>query len=523
MLALGLGALILLAAAAAALLAVVHHVATGNSDGATVVLEGQAVANGHPLLQGWSLSLDSFWTVDVPFYAVAVALFGTTGTLMTAVPAAIAALVVVLAVALALDGGRGFAAATGAVSAAAFLIFPSRAMALFFVQGPLHVGSLLWCLIAFALVERDRLGARWALAVLFLALGLLGDLQTLLLGLIPMVFAGLVLGHLRQSFREVKGLLLAPLAAGVLAVVIREVARAFGTFVVPRANTFASAHQFLRNVAHLPGYFAALVGVVGGPFTPSGVPLPLRLLHLLALALVLGGPVVTGVSYLQALRHSHRRAVELPPGAVLDLLLLGGFGMGVATFLVLPIITSDAYARYLVPAVVCGAILGGRVVARTVAGLSGKALRVGLVGVGLLVVTLASSFGLELRGPATSQPAASLADFLAAHGLRQGIGDYWSASVITVVSKDAVTVRPVIEEAGHRLVRYDKQSAAGWYGPRSHFNFLIFNARAVWNGVSGTPAVSTFGQPTRVYADGTYRIYVWAKPFTLSTKGSTGP
>ena len=103
-----------------------------------------------------------------------------------------------------------------------------------------------------------------------------------------------------------------------------------------------------------------------------------------------------------------------------------------------------------------------------------------------------------------------------------GIGDYWDASVITVTSKGAVTIRPVIASSG-KLVRYDKQSAASWYGSDNQFNFFVFNSGAVWNGVAGGPAVRTFGQPSKVYPFGTYRIYVWAEPFTVSVKGSTGP
>ena len=36
-----------------------------NSDGATVILQGRAVASGNVLLHGWILSLDSWWTLDV--------------------------------------------------------------------------------------------------------------------------------------------------------------------------------------------------------------------------------------------------------------------------------------------------------------------------------------------------------------------------------------------------------------------------------------------------------------------------
>src|ERR1700722_10838730 len=38
------------------------HSLAGDSDGATVVLEGQAMSGGHVMLHGWALSLDSFWS-----------------------------------------------------------------------------------------------------------------------------------------------------------------------------------------------------------------------------------------------------------------------------------------------------------------------------------------------------------------------------------------------------------------------------------------------------------------------------
>src|SRR5271154_6056723 len=41
-----------------------RHAFAGNSDGATVVLEGVALRHGHLLLNGWNLSFDSFWGID---------------------------------------------------------------------------------------------------------------------------------------------------------------------------------------------------------------------------------------------------------------------------------------------------------------------------------------------------------------------------------------------------------------------------------------------------------------------------
>ena len=45
-----------------------RHSFAGDSDGATVVLQGQAMGTGNLTLHGWALSLDSFWTVDAVVY-----------------------------------------------------------------------------------------------------------------------------------------------------------------------------------------------------------------------------------------------------------------------------------------------------------------------------------------------------------------------------------------------------------------------------------------------------------------------
>src|SRR5580698_4027563 len=53
-----------------------RHAFGSNSDDATLILQGQSVSSGHLTLQGWDLSYDSFWTVDVLFYALGVRLLG---------------------------------------------------------------------------------------------------------------------------------------------------------------------------------------------------------------------------------------------------------------------------------------------------------------------------------------------------------------------------------------------------------------------------------------------------------------
>ena len=82
---------------------IVRSVAIGDSDGATVILEGQTMSAGHLLLPAWSLSLDSFWSIDAIFYAIAVHLFGVRGNLIFLVPAVIAAVVILVTATMAMD------------------------------------------------------------------------------------------------------------------------------------------------------------------------------------------------------------------------------------------------------------------------------------------------------------------------------------------------------------------------------------------------------------------------------------
>ena len=108
------------------------HANPGDSDGASVILEGQAMAHGHFLLHGWGLSLDSFWLVDALLYTVAVLLGGLRPGLLYAVPAILAALVIVAGVLMAREGRRGAAAVAGGAAVFVLLALPTHAMAVFF-------------------------------------------------------------------------------------------------------------------------------------------------------------------------------------------------------------------------------------------------------------------------------------------------------------------------------------------------------------------------------------------------------
>jgi hypothetical protein len=505
----------LVAGVFALLWAISAHAVAGNSDGATVVLEGQSMSAGNLTLDGWHLSLDSFWGIDAPIYAVAVAVAGIRPALLHAIPALLATAVVLVGMAMARDGRQGSPGVAGAVTVFALLGLPTYAMAAFFLQGPLHVGTALWCLIAFAFLRWAPPRWRWSGATVFLAAGCLGDAQMLVLGVAPLFLAGLVAMRRCRDWRAGMTSVTASVAAVVLALVVRGLALAVGTFSTGTTNAPASPSARDLNLHLAWGYLQKLLGVGTQGFGNGGVPDLLGLVHVVGALAVAAGVVVAVVGTARGLLTRGVRA----PGAIerwrLDDLLMFAFFASVVLFVALTPSPVVSYARYLTAAVIFGSILAGRLVTRLATSVRRGAMARAVTGAGVAVVAaFVAGVGYELAQPLPGQPAKQLGQFLASHGLHEGLGDYWSASIVTVESSNGVTVRPVVATSTGRIVRYPKNSTDDWYDDRS-FTFLIYNPALPYGNVDQRTATTTFGPPTRTYAVDGYFVLVWPNRVTV--------
>jgi hypothetical protein len=505
------------------------HSLPADSDGATVVLEGRALSGGNFTLNHWALSLDSFWLIDVLVYAIAVLIGGVHHQLMNLVPAIIAAAVVATGAWMAQRGYRRWAGVIAAGTVVVILGLPTHAFAGFYLLGPLHVATTLWCLVAFIALRRARFGLGWTVAVVLLAAGLLGDFQTLVLGVVPIGLAGIV-ASLRTR-RLVAGLpaVSAAVAALVLAEGGRRIARAVGTFTIAQANPRAPLHQMIQNVHHVVTYGAALEGVGSDVFGSQVSPV-LQAAHAVGLAL---GVVALVMGLVFIVRSSvkgekpevtdgSRASVSRETIWLEDALVFGFFG-GCGTFIWLSFSASIAFGRYLSSAVIFGAILAGRLAGRIAERASDLLPRIAVAGVASLVaIGCAVGFVNTLTTTAPVQPVSQLASYLEHHHLTKGIGDYWSASIVTVVSSEAVVVRPVTTLlGGQHIGRYLRQSSSTWYG--GGFQFLVFNAVVPWDDVEAQSAVASFGPPRTDAVVGRWHIMTWAHDLTIRPDGNFAP
>lgn len=489
------------------------HAFAGTSDGATVVLEGAALTHGALTLQGWSLSLDSFWTVDAVFYAAVIAIRGLRADEVHVVPALLGSLVVILAIWLA---GRG-SSVRGRVAAGLVVLvviaIPSHALAFFFLQGPWHVGTALYCLAAFALMSRSPTRLGCVAAVLLLAAGLLGDLQTLALGVLPLALGGLVAAARTRRVRAGVPDVLVALAAVLLAAVIRLVTLAIGAFRVEESHRTVSLLQAESNLGHLLNWTAALLGVHQGAFGGPAVSHLLEAPRVLVVAgFVLSLLVATVGLILGVIGPSRDADGEGADWRLDDLLVLGCLA-SIGVFEYLTLSNNLSYARYLDPLVIFGTVLMARQAARLGDRCSPRVL---LAGAAAVVLVAAGSLAVLSRdlGATPPPPATSgLERFLGAHGLRVGIGDYWAASVVTVDTRGAISIRPVVADPSGHLVADGRNASAAWYHG-TKFQFLVYD-ELPYGRVELKTVEKTFGKPARQYAVGRYTVVVWRHPLRL--------
>lgn len=500
------------------------RVAAGNSDGATVVLEGQAVATGNVLLHGWALSLDSFWTIDAALDALGVRVGGLRPELMRLVPAVIALLVVFVAIRLAREDSSLTARITGVLTIIAILALPSPDLSYFFLQGPWHIGTALVCLLAFAGVSRGHFDWGWVAAVVLLAAAILGDSLTIAYGVVPSILAGVIAMARCRRFGPGASTVAAGVASVALALALRALATLVGTFALVNRNVPIKTSQLLANLRLLANHVPALLGVGSLALRyPDGSPITngsslLQHLHLLELGVILLAVLLTLARLVFGVVAGSGRATVSSQSWRLDDLLVISIVGDVGSYVLAAGNDNPQYAKYLTPGVIFATVLAGRLLGRLVGRVDRRWVLRGLVIVSFGVV---ASFGVGtwqlLARPAVHSPVDRLSAFLLGHHLTEGIGDYWSASIVTVESRGRVVIRPVTATgpAGH-LRRYGRQSFLSWYAGHS-FQFLVYDSSRPWRHVDATTAEHTFASPAKTYVVGSYRVLTWSRPITVST------
>ncbi len=481
-----------------------------NSDQANILLVASEMLHGNLLLHGWYLTDVSFYTTELPQYALLEILFGVHANTAHIAAAMTYTLATLLAVLVARGGFTSRAAMIRLLIAAGIMLAPQLGIgvsALLLSVG--HIGTSVPVLLIWLLLDRAPQRAYVAvLTALGLAWALIADQLVLIVGVVPLALV-CALRVLEAAVRErslARGLaarkyelslIVAAGAAAGLAWVVDRVLRTLGGYILnPIPFTFTSDRigADLHSLWAVPEIFGAdYRGLAGGPYYTA-------LLHMVGLALVV-------LSVFLAARRFFSGAV------LVDQVLAVAIVANIALF---ALTTAGSEGPHEIAVVApFGAALAARMLAAPQArgtraeSVLARRTRVAAYAAGL-VVLLGYLGGLahDVVRPAAPPDGTQIASWLEAHHLRYGLGGYWESSIVTVETDGRVKVRALLKNTMRRDLWLAKPS---WYDPASEqANFIVLNSTPSYLYWEPRALIAKyFGPPAREYHVGLYTVMVW--------------
>jgi hypothetical protein len=538
-----------------------------SSDGASNILQAQAMLHGNPLLRGWWTSDVSFYTTELPEYALVVAARGVSPDVVHICGALTYTLALALAGLLARGRATGPAGLRRAGIAVAIMLAPSVLGGTeVFLENPDHFGTSVPVLLVLLLLDwgegRDQVTApRWYVPVAvgaLLAVTQVGDELSLVAATVPIAavcgFRLAVTAARRRPRIGLRwdGLLLAGALVSVpLAELAERALRAAGGFDQrPTTGTrLASLGQLPGNADALWQSLVLLFGA-NNPGTPkraitisNHVPLVLSAdLHVIGLVAA-GAGLVAGIA--AGFFGWPGPAVLTGPAGPADRvdwagrdrvnqILVVAIVVTVTAGLVSTVMQSLTSAHEVAILLPLGAVLAGRTLPSSARALAERIVQ-GQVAVVATVTTAATvaltgwlavgvaEAGFAATWPAAAVPAQNVTAWLAAHHQHDGLAAYRQGTETTVASGGRVLVAP-LTASGAAADHWEASSA--WYQPsRYRATFVIAALHPVAGQSSLTVAGvrARFGRPAAEYHLGGEIVLVYRYNLLTRVQGRTFP
>lgn len=477
-----------------------------NSDGAGIALQGWDFVHGNLLLSGWWTADVSFYTFEIPVDGLVALAHGLGGDVVR-ITAAIAYTALTCVAALTARGrARGAEGIVRALLAAGIMLAPGDIMSTSVLLGsPDHIGVSVPILLALLLVDRAR--ERWwvpAATCLLLLWAQLDDpmaefAAAFAVAVVCLARAGLGLARHRGRAAWYDAALG---AAAVVSYLLTRLAvhliRAAGGLSM-RQLSQATKIQPLANWPHQIQVTAQNILILfGADFHAEHSPVLIAAtaVHLAGVALAVIG-IIAGIAAL--VRRGDRVTQSLTVGTLVTL----GAGAFASPM-------TAGYAAHEIAVVLpFGAVLAGRTVGPWL--LRRRAIRLSVVpALGVVLAAYLAFFGYYTTQHTVQSRDQTLADWLMAHHLTDGLGRYWTGSSTRLLTAGRVRISPVESSPKDP---YPWITRPSWYDPSRHTaNFVVAGTDPQGGMVFPASAVrKAFGKPAHVYRFDQYIIMVYDK------------
>lgn len=462
------------------------------SDSGVKALQAWDMLHGNPLLRGWTVSDVSFYTTELPEYALIEKLRGLNGGVVHIAGALNYTLLVLLAGLLAKGRATGREAMFRFLIVAGIMLAPQLRLGTYlFLAGPDHLGTQVPLVLILLLLDRAR--PRWwvpVLAGLLLTWVMIADALAMYELAIPLIIVCAFRiyrerGTLAGNWMSLSLIGAAVFSVGTAKVVITAIRQAGGMHEQLVIVALDSIAKLTAGVGHK---LENLLAVFGADFLHHRLDLAtvFALIHLVGLA-----------AAIWAVAKTLRRFAAAD---MINQILSIAFVVITASY----IFGSKPDANEIVGLLPLGAVLAARVLAPRLT----SAPRF-LPAAAALLACAVVMLGYNALRPATISNNQIVADWLVAHHLHYGLAGYWQASAIATFSGNQAEVRPV-RVYGDQLVATYEESDADWYDSGKHFaNFVVLTQNGgclndclplgLLNSIYGSPAAyHNVGQDTVV-------------------------
>jgi hypothetical protein len=492
------------------------------SDGASNALEAWDLLHGNWLLRGWTLTDVSFYTTELPEYALIELARGLHPDVVHLAAAITYTLLVLTAAALARGRASGAEGWARALIAAGIMLAPQLGNGVrVLLAQPDHVGTQVLLLAILLLVDRGA--RRWytvaALWVLLTA-AVVADKIAIVDAAVPLAFAAVLhviwastarrgwraddSGSLRGQWFELSLAVAAGCAVGAGQLIISGIGRLGGFAMMPVETGMVTPG---RVPGHLSMALSDTLNLFGADVgaAPAGPQAVFAWLH------APGAALAAAAIGLAVWRVPSRADL------ISDVLAVG-LVVNVAGFVASVIPATPFDARELAAALPYGAVLAGRIagpwLTRPRPTRGGRSrFRPGVAALVLAGGCQLAALGYGAAQPAAASPEQALAGWLAAHHLTTGLGTYTEGNSTTLDSGGAVRLltaswRP--PAAGGTVARL-YQSSASWYNPSTGYaNFVVTGpADGTADLIPRAEILALAGPPARTYQFESFTIMVW--------------
>jgi hypothetical protein len=479
------------------------------SDGASNALQAWAMLHGNVLLRGWTMSDVSFYSTELPEFMLVEAVRGLRPEVVHICAALTYTLLVLLAAALAKGGASGREGVTRALLGAGIMLAPQLGLqSTVLLVSPDHVGTGVPLLLAWLLIDRgsDWARGRWlapVLAGLILACAIVGDQLAEVIGALPLALVCLLRIGRGLRHRRVPGDELGLLAAAVLSVLVARLATwaiaASGGWTVTPVRTGLTTPGGLGQHAYLAGM--GILQLFGADFLgqPTAWQTAFALVHLAGVALAAAGFCLAVGRFWSA-----ELIVQVLAAAIV---------VNVAAYVFSVQAQGIANTREIASVLPFGAVLAGRLLAGGLTRPGRVAAAASAAGAALLA-GYAAMLGFNASRPPVVVPPATLAAWLSAHHLTRGLGGYWQANSVTLITGGAVQVRAIDLVNGELIAGSYWEADRAWYDPATHYaDFIVDLPPGPGNPRYPGPLIKTMegeaGAPERLYFNKGFAIAVW--------------